>query len=177
MRQVEIPGGTATFRDADDLTGRQADLIEAAMMTIAPLFVRLPALERGEDETEEAFGRRADEAFAALGLTLAESSALLECRRAMVFATLDSWTIDRPVPKSMDEVADLPRSLVSALNAAVGGRMMQVGTDYSPDVDPESPTEGSGSSDSPSRDSQELSQIPNSPESTGTSVTGESTLA
>lgn len=149
MREVEIPDGTAAFRDMNELTGGQSDLIEAATVAVASVFGKIPEinLERGADETDKQYQERVNEAanaaFKTVPWTLEESMRLMEWRRAMVFATLDSWTIDRPLPKSMDEVADLPRPLVQALNVAVGGAMMQVGTDFSPDADPESPTIGS----------------------------------
>lgn len=153
MRKVDIPDGTATFRDIDDLTGRQSDLIEAATMAAASVFKKIPEVDvpREENETDEAYEERlneaANDAFLTVAWTMEESTRLVEWRRAMVFATLDSWTLDRPLPKSMDDVADLPGSLARALYAAVGGKLMQVGTDYSPDADADSPTTGSGSSD------------------------------
>lgn len=181
MRTVEIPGGTAAFRDADELTGRQSDLIEAATMSVAAVFAKIPDIstERVEGETDESYAQRvndtANEAFETVNWSLDESMRLIEWRRAMVFATLDSWTIDRPLPKTMDELADLPGPLARALNAAVGGAMMQVGVDYtSPDPEPDSPTIDCGSSEWPSKGDPQSNQTPSSSESTGITGTGES---
>ena len=183
-RTVDIPGGTAVIRDADELTGRQSDLIEAATISIASLFTKVPGvdLKRGDDETEEAYKERlttaANEAFSTVAWTLDESTRLVEWRRAMVFATLDSWSIDRPLPKTIDELADLPGPLARALNAAVGGSLMQVATDYtSPDTEPDSPTTDCGSLNLPSKGDPQSNQISSSPENTGTSGTAESTPA
>lgn len=182
MRTVEIPDGTAAFREADELTGRQSDLIEAATMSVASVFAKLPEVDvkREADEADDAYAARvndaANEAFEAITLSFDESMRLVEWRRAMVFATLDSWSLDRPLPKTMDDLADLPGPLARALNAAVGGAMMQVGTDYtSPDPDPQSPTIDCGSSEWPSKGDPQSNPTSTSSESTATTGTEEST--
>lgn len=144
MRTVEIPGGTATFRESEDLRARDADLIEAAAYAAAPALSRLPqqALTPSGDEDEAAAAARFAEAVKDVNFNLDEWLLLTQMRRATIVATLDSWTLDRPLP-TMATIGDLPRDLMVALDAAIGGVPVQARTDFSPDRDQESPTTAS----------------------------------
>ena len=144
MRTVEIPGGTANFREADDLRARDSDLIEAAAYAAAPALSRLPAEVLGpqDDEDEAAAAARFTDAVKEVNFNLDEWLLLTQMRRATIVATLESWTLDRPLP-TMATIGDLPRDLIAALDQAIGGVPVQAHTDFSPDRDPESPTSAS----------------------------------
>lgn len=146
MRTVEIPGGTAVFRDAEELRARDADLIEAAAYAAAPALERLPqeALQPVEGEAEADAAARFGEAVKEAGFSLDEWLLLTQMRRATIVATLESWSLPQPLP-TMATIGDLSRDLIAALDQAIGGVPVQAQTDFSVDPDTESPTGGSGS--------------------------------
>lgn len=145
MRTVEIPGGTATIRDPDELRAKDADLIEAAAYAASPALQKLPpellAAAGSDDDPAEA-AAKFGEAVKDVHFTMDEWLLLTQMRRATVVATLDSWTLDRPLP-TMQTIGDLPRDLMAALDTAMGGVPVQARTDFSLSTDPESPTSAS----------------------------------
>lgn len=144
MRTVDIPGGTATFREAEELRARDSDLIEAAAYAAQPALSKMPleAIQPVDGEPEADAAGRLAEAVKDVTFSMDEWLLITQLRRATVVATLESWTLDRPLP-TMQTVGDLPRDLMAALDAAIGGVPAQ--TDFSPTTDHESPTGGSGS--------------------------------
>lgn len=148
MRIVEIPGGTATLRESDDLRAMDADLIEEFATVCAPAFAKMPpeVMEGKKDgESDEEAMLRLAPLMASVQFSREEARALLQLRRASVIACLESWTRPEPVPTSVEELGRLPRSVVEALDKAIGGvgAILQPAVDFSPSTDPDSPTIGS----------------------------------
>lgn len=150
MRTVDIPGwGTARLREASELRAKDSDEIEIAISVAAGALAKFPseALEpRRENETaEEALARQA-RASASVQLGRDEMQQLIHLRRATIVAVVADWTLDLPLPASVDEVGELPRDVVRALEAEVLALDVSP-PDFSPTADKDSPTSGSGSSD------------------------------
>lgn len=178
MKTVEIPGiGTATFREAADLRAKDSDLLEAALLTAAGALEKLPPEavetpdEESSDEEKQARAERIRQAMIEAGFTFAESQALTLLRRVTIIATLQSWTYPRPIPKTLDELAELPRDVVSSLDVAIGELGAMVGTDFSVSSDRRSPTTPSSESNGVSRDGSANTTLSTSEPSSGSEVT------
>lgn len=177
MNTVDIPGGTATFRDKEDLRGRDRNLIKAASMAASNALQKMPEevqVGKLEGESEDEAAERLAPLAAAADLTWQESLALLELRQATVIAMLASWTLNKPLP-TMDTMGDLAADLYDALEAAIGGVTNAVASavDFEPRPPGENPTGSSPSSDSLSKDGQGSQSIPTLP-SAGESTPTES---
>ena len=152
--EKEIPGGTAVFREPSELRGRDRDLIRAVAMAAGPALEKVPeeVREKPETESDEDFEKRQNEAMAKVQFTWQEALSMLDLRRATVVATLESWSLDRPLP-TMDDIGDLPADLHDALVDAVGGMALS-GENFGVQPPGENPTGDSRSSSTPSKDSQ-----------------------
>jgi hypothetical protein len=175
MKQVEIPGGTATLRETSELRGRDRMLVKAASMAarsvISKMLAALPSeavakAQAGDEEAvaealqDEAVLTTANDAFDA-SLTWEEWLRFLEFRQSVVVAQLVSWTREEPLP-TMSTIGDLPADLFDALDAAVGGVPASVAeTDFSPSPDSDSPTSGSSDLSGPSEDKPSIPSMTN----------------
>ncbi|MDE2096455.1 MAG: hypothetical protein KGL39_04355 [Patescibacteria group bacterium] len=169
MRTVEIPGGTATFRDQrEEFRGRDVKLIKAASMAAAPAIAQMPDfdMKQEEDETDEDYAVRVALFAKDLNLTGKQATALIDMQEATAVACLASWTLKdergakRDLPKSIDDLEDLEVELYDALIDAAGKDQAALtkalkGTDFSPNPDKNSPTNGSTSLNGLSKDNQE----------------------
>ena len=178
MKTVPIPGGTAQLRERSELRGRDENLIKAASMAAAKAVAKVAGIDDTpkEGETKEEATARAEAEAEAVDLTWQESLSLLELRQAVMVAVLEHWTLDKPLP-TMATIGDLPAELYNALDEAIGGEAIQMGTDFSPPDDPAelklSPTGDSESSDTASRDgveSQSTQPLQDGTESTPTDL-------
>lgn len=134
MKEVEIPGGTAQFREpgVDEMPGRAVKLIKAAAAAAVSQLSDYPEIlansvpPRYEDddgnEREETFQEREErlEPLAGLKFTTEQAMAWDNLREATVVATLKSWTLPRRLP-TLESIGDLPDELYQALLGAVGG--------------------------------------------------------
>lgn len=153
MRQVDIPGGSATLREKDDVKVRQRQLVESRLVAAASALEKLPG-DLGELESFD---------ISKSNLTAAETDSLFDLQSATIVAAVASWSLSDPIP-TMDTVGDLDGELYDALSNATAGLAKDVATPESFEPgDPrspgfeESPTEPSGSSAAASRVDQESS--------------------
>ena len=132
MRTVEIPGGSATIREAHEIRVRDEQLMQGAAVAAAPAIKKIQAT--GKDPSEDA-----DWATEA-GLSLDEWLHLNDLNNAAIVAMLAGWTLERPVPQSVDDVKELPAELGKALGTATIKDALQVlnGVDFDPS-DPSKP--------------------------------------
>ncbi len=107
---VDIPGGTATFRDKLT-TERQRRPIKRAAFVASGAIAKLPqAAESGPpDDTKLA------EQLGALSLTAEEADAVMGLMDATILSFLESWTLDAPLPGSPDDLLDLDAEVYDAL--------------------------------------------------------------
>lgn len=165
MRTVDIPGGTASLREKDDVKVRQRQLVESRMVAAASALEKLPG-EMSELETYD---------ITKSNLTAAEADSLFDLQSATIVAALASWSLPAPLP-TMDTVGDLDQELYDALSTATAGLAKDVAT---PEIfepgDPRapgfesSPTAPSVASASASRADQELQST--EPQPAGTTST------
>ncbi|HEY3714380.1 MAG TPA: hypothetical protein VGL39_07635 [Jatrophihabitantaceae bacterium] len=128
-RQGKIPlpgGGTATIRDASQLTGRQRRPMELAGARMGPVLDRLQRATRVlvegevfEDRSGEV-DKRGRRLYTGPDVDLTEKQfeRLARINDALAWALLESWTLDLELPESPDDLLDLPGDLYDTLIAA-----------------------------------------------------------
>lgn len=104
---VEIPGGTATFRDKLT-TERQRRPIKRAAFAGSSAIAKLPDLEDGDE-------KKLTEQLASMPLTEDEADSFMGLMDATILAFLESWTLDSPLPTSRDDLLDLDADVYDAL--------------------------------------------------------------
>ena len=163
MSIVRNPDGTTTVDLPDGHTATLADPVNVPVRRNRPLQViaarlgtkRFEQLKSvlGDGTTDE------DEAEAvaqleAMDLSESDYDALLRMTDASVYALLESWTLDRPIPDSPDALTDLPQPVYDALAAAAQAVQsvhraegaLEFGDLADPGaIDPEAPTSASAS--------------------------------
>jgi hypothetical protein len=180
MRTVDIPGGTATFREEGELRGRDSKLVKAAAIAAQSALEKLPDdAQPKPGETREQTAERLIGLMKniKLDLTQEEAMRLMSMKEAIVIAYLASWTLDLPLP-TLETIGDLPGPIYDALDEAVGGEYIKVkiGTDFSPSPDKDSPTGPSSDSASRLRGEAENQSTSRSPNGTDHSSTEDSSL-
>lgn len=201
MRDVEIPGGTATFLETsgesrDEIPGRAVKLIKAATMAASTQLadypeIFAPPIEVEDEETKEKRPETSEEREARLApvlkgvrFTTEQAMAFDNMREATVVALLHSWTLGRRLP-TLETIGDLPQDLYEALLGAVGGMSSHEIEENFDDTtgrppnfalgeEAEDPTGGSGSSSSSSKEDPQSTQIPTSQSVTSQSDGGSS---
>jgi hypothetical protein len=166
-RQVEIPGGFATLREAADFRGKDRNVVKAAAMAATPTILKMPEVVREgplEGETPEETAERLAPFMEGVPLDMDDTQALIQLRQATMVATLESWTLDLPLPTTMKAMGELPGDLYDALDAANGGITTAVAnaTNFDESPDKDSPTGGSSSSEEPLMESQPSLSTPTS---------------
>jgi hypothetical protein len=180
MRTVEIPGGTADFREQgkDEIPGRSVKLMRAAAVAAASELSSFPELfEPGRPgETDAERTARLAPRMEGVAFSTRQAMAWDNVREATVVALLKTWTLDRSLP-TLESIGDLPDDLYDALLNEVGGMSAaDIEVDFSPPDRAgleESPTGPSSGSDMPLRDEVEMPPTPmssNDGESTDTAV-------
>lgn len=174
MRQVEIPGGTATLRDEDDLTPRHKRALRDAAFAAAPAVARVGVIPSGDDqEPDPLVVHSAQDAVEQSSMSKKDWRRLRELRETAVVVQLASWSLERPLPTE-ETIGDLETDLYDALIAAVGGEPVSEATDFSPSPEPASPTNGSSDSPGPSSESPAPESTPTSPSDGSPSPTANS---
>jgi len=174
MRTVEIPGGTARFREGrSEMRGRDDLLISAASAAAASVIAKVPENTPIEGETPAQAEERALGMLQDMQLTWQEAQAMLEVRQAMVVATLESWTLEQPLP-TMANIGDLPGDLYQALLAASEEVPVEAVATFEPDPDEASPTPPSSASDGGLRALTESKSIRTRPRAGASTATGNS---
>lgn len=107
-----IPGGTARFKHPKDVTERRRRPIKirATMLGTRRIAEIYNALPRSTDEIDP------DALATELKLTATEAELVFDLQDLSVLAALDSWTLDRPLPTTVEELQDLPAELYDALS-------------------------------------------------------------
>ena len=140
MREVSIPGGTATLREREDLSERNRRLVKTRGLAASAVITRL------QKAVEDANGQEPDPE--SLQISASEAEVTLDVQDAVIVALLASWTLDRPLP-TMDTVQDLPGDLYDALakETADLGAEVATETDFGENPDPKATGGESGTSD------------------------------
>jgi hypothetical protein len=115
--QIEIPGGTAEIRDADELTPRHRRATEVIMFqapTLVDKLARASSVLLPDGKTVDGGGDGE-----VLELDGKEASLFLQLRDATIFAHLKSWNINEPLPTTVDDTLDIPTPVYDALYAAI----------------------------------------------------------
>lgn len=173
-RKIEIPGGFASLRAPQDVKQKARRRLEMASIKASPIFGKINEARRVASEKR---GRDVDPSEISLidlGLSPEEFDALYEVQTATILAYLESWTLERDLPASADDLDDLPSGLYDALRAATAsdGADAVAPVDFSPDPDGESPTVDGTASGSPLRDSEASPSITRSGSAGESSGTG-----
>jgi hypothetical protein len=106
MIEFDVPGGTVRFREHKEVTARGRRHMMLLASEIEPNRFRM-IIAAADDEAM----------LRELELTRPERELLLTFPDATILALLESWTLDLPLPRTLDEVGDLPAELYDALNA------------------------------------------------------------
>lgn len=161
-RTVEVPGGTAVLRDADEMSERQRRVVRSALFAAAA--------DALGDELSTAPGQPPT----SVHLSAATGDLMAATKDAAIVASLVSWTLDGPLP-TMDSVVDLPGALYDALAVETANLISGLTLDTTPSPDPQSPTPAS--SDSNGRLGDGAPSTPTSPTGGGSTPTASSTAA
>lgn len=110
----DIPGGTATFREQSELSERQKRAVMRASTLMPSDAITAPAIAvDGEVVDGDA------QSVSVRELSGAELDGMWSFADQFILAYLESWTLDRPLPKTDDDLLDLPGDLYDALQAAI----------------------------------------------------------
>jgi hypothetical protein len=154
MRTIEIPGGTALFREANELRVKDERLMESASIGAVAAISKL-----GEDGNRLR-GMTLRE-LAALGLNEEDMDAVRWVTDAAILAHLADWSRDEPLPtrQTLDELDK--ETYVALSNAVEKKDKAKVDFDAHPDRPGfgESPTEPSPDSEPDTRADQEPESI------------------
>ena len=150
MSTIEIPGGTATFRDKLT-TERQRRPIKVAASAASD------AIGEVADQIVDGDVKPEDVKMSDIHMDLAGAASMATFQDAVILAYLESWTLPQPLPTSIDAMLDLDPDVYDALSveaariyALPGPKDTSVDLEMnSPSLD-ESPTGGSTSSVEPS---------------------------
>ena len=114
LERIPVPGGSAVFRQLADLTPRQTRKLDVASAVLLPLVARIaPASEVRVDGVLVFTDPVLD--GPPVDLTAAEYEEIRRLNDLAVLVYLDSWTLDRPLPASLEEVRALPPDLYVAV--------------------------------------------------------------
>lgn len=153
-RIIEIPGGSATIRSPEDVKQRARRRLEMASIVASPVYKRINDARKKLEQEQGHKVEPGDVNLMDLGLTREDFDAMYEVQTATVLAYLESWTIERELPKTAEELDELPAGLYDALRegTATDGADAVAPVDFSPDPHPESPTDGDSASSRSSRE-------------------------
>jgi hypothetical protein len=132
-------GTTATLRDADELTNRETKLLQRKIRSAASAASKMRKAGYNEKNPESWATALAD-------LTDEEMDDIDLFQRACVVMRLQSWTLDRALPATEEEVDDLPRPIFLPLTIAASDIKLSEDFSVVGASDPKARTEGSGSS-------------------------------
>lgn len=174
-RIIEIPGGSATIREPKDVKQRARRRLELASILASPIFTRINEARKDRERELGHEVKPEDVSLIELGLSRDDFDAMYEVQTATILAYLESWTLDRELPRSAEDLDDLPSELYDALRTGTArdGADAVAPVDFSPNPDPTLPTGDPSGSDKPLRASAESVSTTRS-ESTGGSSAIES---
>lgn len=113
---IPVPGGLAKFHKPGDLTPRQSRELEIIGAELLP---RMAQLAKAQRVTLDGQTVDASDVLDGppVGLSRNELRSFFEFQEACAWAFLESWTVERPMPQTPDDFADLPRDLYDAVIA------------------------------------------------------------
>ena len=135
---VELPGGTATLLDATELTNKDVKLLQRSARVAATAATKMK--EAGYVE-----GDSSSWGNALFALSDDELDQIDLYQRTCVIKRLESWTLDRPMPTTVDEVDDLPRPIFDPLTIAAADIKLSEDFGLEGAADPKADTESSDS--------------------------------
>lgn len=152
MRTVDIPGGTARFKERSELRGRDVKLVKIAAMAASQALGKVPDevtnARPGESEAETA--KRVTQYLNEHPLIFStqEAKLMLDLEETVAVVFLADWTLDIEKP-TLETIGDLPGDIYNAVIAAVEGEAMRAtsGVDFDPNPEQNSPTGPSSASD------------------------------
>ena len=135
--EISLPGGTAVLKEKSELTNKEMKRLNKAQLAAAA--GALHAQELG-------FKREDKDTWALVArLTPEEMDVVDLFQREAVVARLVSWTLERPLPTTADEVDNLPLSIYTPLTIAAAD--IKIGDDeFEVSPDPKVPTGNSSDS-------------------------------
>lgn len=108
---IELPDGqSAVLKDDAELTNKEVKLMQRSSRVAASVVKDLEELGYKEDDPEawKVITELPDEDYDSIDLF----------QRTCVIVRLESWTLDRPLPTTVDEVDDLPMPIYTPLTVA-----------------------------------------------------------
>lgn len=118
MTTVDIPGGTAELYDPKDLTPRRRIPAKALLYRADALLFKLYGARTIISPTGDV-----EENPALTGpevrLTQHEAETLQNIKYASTWGFLKSWTLDRPLPATWEDLLDLPAEIIDPIHDAV----------------------------------------------------------
>lgn len=118
MPTVPIPGGTAELFTREELTPRRRIPAKALLYRADDLLTKISAARTVISPTGEKDENPALDG-PELRLTQYEAETLEHLQYATTWGWLKSWTLDRPLPETWEDLLDVPSTITDALNAAV----------------------------------------------------------
>ena len=106
---VQIPGGTAILRDPGALAVKHRRPLQLLIGMLGPQVAQTVAREIQRDGVD---------GLAGLGLSLEQLGTVMQLTDATVFALLESWTLDAPLPRGLTDVGDMDTAVYDALTDA-----------------------------------------------------------
>jgi hypothetical protein len=116
--EIDIPGGTARYLTDKELTPRRRRPLEQAEIQQLPIWTKIREARRvvGPDgQVEENPGLWGPE----LVLTDRDVEVLTAFSDKKIIARLHSWTLDLPLPTTVDELLDIPWEVYEALQGGL----------------------------------------------------------
>lgn len=116
--EIDIPGGKATILNSKELTPRRRRPLEIADTLNLPLFSKIREARRvisPSGEVEEHPGLWGPD----LELTERDAELLTGYQDKKILSRLSAWTLDLPLPKTTDDLLDVPADVYDALSLGV----------------------------------------------------------
>jgi hypothetical protein len=117
-KKIDLPGGHARIRSLDDMTARQQRPIQLLAARLGDVPEKLQHARRllvDGDLIEDRTGRLDGPD---LDLSARQFELLDELQTVVAWCVLESWSLDRPLPTTPDELLDLDPSTFAVLRAA-----------------------------------------------------------
>lgn len=149
---ITIPGGSAELFEKHELTPRRQKPVKSLIYRADELMNKMANVRTVVSPSGEV-DENPDLPEGVLVLSAEEADMLLDIEYASAWATLKSWTIDLPLPRSVDEFMDVPSPIADAIAAGAKRIKGAVTDDFEPTEasleNPDSPTGASVDSVTP----------------------------
>lgn len=149
---VDLPGGyTAVLRDPAVRTIRQKRPLQMIYTQLGTeRLTEITKIRASVDEEQDEDGSAVTSAMHALGLTETEWDLMFRSTDAVIYSLLSAWDLPQPLPRTLDEITDMPEPVYNALASACAkveaDFVLKDGFDVGSVEHPESPTGASADS-------------------------------